>query len=155
MASEGFWVLIIRKGQALVPTQAKTEAGFYLGIEPIEVIDARDRAGVEQAMLRAISRGNPPAPTPSRDSYCAKTDPLLRRAKAKSYSAFEKGTKSWKLSKHENAYFIVPYRPHEDGGAVEDVKRTERISGEAPIEEVVRRLVDRALGPDNRNAATS
>jgi len=145
MTDQGFWILIIYKGQAFVPTEAKTEAGFYLGIEPIEVVDARERAGVEQAVLRAIGRGNPPVPTPSRDSYSAKIDPLLRRAKAKSFSTFEKDAQSWKLSKHDGAYFIVPYRPHEDGGAVEDVKRTERISGEEPIETVVRRLVDRAL----------
>jgi hypothetical protein len=147
MVDKGFWMLIIRKGQAFIPTQARTQSGFYMGVEPIEVVQTSDRPGVEQALLRAIDRGNPPVRTPSLPEMEDNSkSALLKCAKVKSLSAFEKGAERWQLSKHEGAYSIVPYRPHEEGGAVADLKRAERIPGDEPIQAVVRRLVDRALG---------
>ena len=59
MADKGLWLLFLRKGQAFIPTMARTEAGFYMGIEPVEVVDIQDQAGVEQALMRAVGRGNP------------------------------------------------------------------------------------------------
>ena len=147
MTDKGFWLLIIRKGQAFIPTQARTEAGFYMAIEPIEVVDARDGPRLEQALLRAVSRGNPSVPTPLlTEVNDSSKNPLLKLAKVKSSSAFEKHAKSWQLSKRDGAYFVVPYRPHESGGKVEDVERTERIPGDVPLEAAVRRLVGLALG---------
>jgi hypothetical protein len=145
MPNDGFWLLILHKGQAFVPTTAKTEAGFYLSIEPIDVIDTSDERKVEEALLRAIGRGNPAVPTPSRADYSRKPA-LLRLAKAKSRASFERVAKSWKLSKRQGAYFIVPYRHREDSGAEEDTERGEAIPADVPLEEVVHRLVRRALG---------
>jgi hypothetical protein len=45
MTNTGFWLLILRNGQVFVPTMAKMEADIYMGIEPVEAIDARDLAG--------------------------------------------------------------------------------------------------------------
>jgi hypothetical protein len=152
MVDDGFWLLILRKGQAFVPTMARTAAGFYMGIEPIEVVDARDPAALEQAIIRVVRRGNPAVPTPSRTDY-SKKSALLKHAKVKSLSSFEKLAKSWKFSKREGAYFIVPYRSREDfSGAEEDLERGEAIPAERPLEEVVRRLVRRALAADSHVA---
>ena len=142
MGKDGFWLLILRKGKAFVPTMAQTEAGFYIGIEPVEVIDATDRQGLEQALIRAVNRGNPVVPTPTRDKF--PEDPLLKHAKVKSLSTFEKSAQSWKLSKREGAYLIAPYRPGKHGGSEEDVDRTEAIPEEEPLEYAVHRLVERA-----------
>ena len=46
MSEDGLWLLTIRKGQAFMPTMARTEAGFYIGIDPVEVIDASDRVAL-------------------------------------------------------------------------------------------------------------
>ena len=46
MLKDGLWMLVLRKGQAFIPTMAQTEAGFYVGIEPVEVVDLSDRKGV-------------------------------------------------------------------------------------------------------------
>jgi hypothetical protein len=139
---DGFWMLTIRKGQAFIPTMAQTEAGFYMGIDPVEVVDAFDRRAVEDAMLRAIARGNPRVPTPTRDNF--PEDVLLKYAKVKSLSMFEKVARTWKFSKRAGAYLIAPYRPLRTGGSEEDPKRTEAIPDEEPIESAVRRLVELA-----------
>jgi hypothetical protein len=143
MADSGHWTLILFKGQALVPTMARTAAGFYIGIEPVETVDARNRTAVEQALMRAIGRGNPSVPTPSRTDF--PKNPLLKYVKLKSDSSFDKLSRSWKLSKHDGAYLIVPYRLRRDTGKEEDVEHGEAIPASAPLEEVVRRLVRRAL----------
>ena len=122
---------------------ARTEAGFYIGIEPVEVVDVADRVALEQAIIRVVMRGNPAIRTPARADYPKSV--LLKHAKVKSLSSFEKLAKSWKFSKREGAYFIVPYRRRKDSGAEEDLERGEAIPAGEPLEEVVRRLVRRAL----------
>jgi len=139
---DGFWMLTIRKGQAFIPTMAQTEAGFYMGIDPVEVADVSDRKAVEDVMLRAIVRGNPTVPTLTRDTF--PEDVLLKHAKVKSLSTFEKLAQTWKFSKREGAYLIAPYRPLKSGGSEEDPEKTEAIPTDEPIECAVRRLVERA-----------
>jgi hypothetical protein len=143
MLKDGLWLLTIRKTRVFVPTMAKTEAGFYMGIEPVEVVDATDREAVERAMIRAIARGNPVIPTPTRDNF--PEDPLLKHANVKSLSTFERSAQTWKLSKRQGAYLIAPYKPGKEGGSVEDFDRTEAVPAEIPLETVVHRLVERAM----------
>jgi hypothetical protein len=139
---DGFWMLTIRKGHAFIPTMAQTEAGFYMGIDPVEVVDASDRKAVVDAVLRAIARGNPRVPTPTRDNF--PEDVLLKYANVKSLSTFEKLAQTWKFSKRQGAYLIAPYRPLKSGGSEEDPERTEAIPTEEPLETAVQRLVERA-----------
>jgi hypothetical protein len=65
----GVWLLFVRKGKVFIPTVARTEAGYYLGIEPIAVIDCQDRNAVSSGLVDAIKRGNPIIPTPSRANF--------------------------------------------------------------------------------------
>jgi hypothetical protein len=139
MLEDGFWLIFVFKEQVFVPTMARTEAGFYIGIEPVEVVDLRDHAAVEQALMRAISRGNPSVPTPPRANF--PKNPLLKYAKVKSDSSFDKVAKSWKLSKRDGAYLIVPYRPRKDRGQEEDTERGEAMPADLPLDAVVRRLI--------------
>jgi hypothetical protein len=143
MLEDGFWLIFVFKEQVFVPTMARTEAGFYIGIEPVEVVDLCDHAAVEQALIRTISRGNPSVPTPSRANF--PKNPLLKYAKVKSDSSFDKVAKSWKLSKRDGAYFIVPYRPRKDRGQEEDTERGEAMPADLRLDAVARRLISRAL----------
>jgi hypothetical protein len=144
MVGDGLWLVFLLKGQALVPTMAKTKAGIYLGIEPVEVVAPPDQTALEQAIIRVVKRGNPSVPPPPGGANFPKS-PLLKYAKMKSISGFDKLAKSWKLSKREGAYVIVPYRARKDSGAEEDTERGEAIAAEEPLETVVRRLVHRVL----------
>jgi len=143
MATDGLWLLILRKGQAFVPTMAQTEAGFYVGVDPVEVVDLSDWKGVEDALFRAVSRGNPIIPTPTRDAFPEPV--LLKYAKVKSLSTFERSAETWQLSKREGAYLLAPYLPQEHGGAEQDPDRTEAVPADMPLAEIIHRLVERAI----------
>lgn len=141
MPKTGLWLLFVFKGKAFVLTMAKTEAGFYMGVEPIDVVDLADKVELEKAIIAAIQRGNPSVPTPPREGF---PEPILKYAKVRSIAAFEKQSKCWKLSFRDNAYLIAPYRLSRHGGSEEDTIRTEAIPDDIPLEKVVRRLIERA-----------
>jgi hypothetical protein len=81
----GFYV---RKGIAYVPTRAITEAG-YLDVEPVAVAAVADFETFRRAIYDALRRGNPTVPTPTRAKFPVPV--VLKYAKARSWSAFEKG----------------------------------------------------------------
>jgi hypothetical protein len=76
MVEDGLWLVFLFKEQVFVPTMARTTAGFYMGIEPVEVVNAFDRAALEQAIIRVVKRENPSVPTPTRTKF--PKSPLLK-----------------------------------------------------------------------------
>jgi hypothetical protein len=145
MVEDGHWLIFLFEEKVLIPTMARTKAGFYMGIEPVEVVDAFDPAALEQAVIRVVKRGNPAVPTPAGGAKFPKSV-LLKYARIKSISSFDKLAKCWQLSKRQGAYLIVPYRPRKDKGQEEDMERGEAIPADVPLERVVRRLISRATG---------
>jgi len=115
-----------------------------MGIEPVAVLDSSDREGIQSAFLDVIRRGNPTVPTPTRATY--PPDPLLKHAKVKSASEFERLVQRWKLGRYATEFVVTSYRPGKYGGAEEDPRGRESFSEKEPIEFVVSRLLDRALG---------
>jgi len=53
-------------GRVLVPTMAKTEAGFWLEMDPVEEAAAADANSIASALQRCASRATPVIPTPNR-----------------------------------------------------------------------------------------
>jgi hypothetical protein len=133
--------LYIRKGLAYVPTEARTEAGFYLEVEPIEVVTASDEAALEKALLDTIRRGHPIVPTPDwRDT----TSSVARCAKVKSWSAFQRDALCWGVGLEGGQYVIAPWRKS-GRGFEPDREAKEFLPGDTPVEQVVRRLVQRVV----------
>jgi hypothetical protein len=144
MIEDGFWLVFLFREQILVPTMARTQAGYYMGIDPVEVVDSHNQRAIEQAVIRTVKRGNPSVPTPPGGARFPKS-PLLKYAKIKSVSSFDKIAKSWKFVKRDGAFLIVPYRPQANQGQEEDTERGEAIPAGVPLETAVRRLVQRIL----------
>ena len=63
------WHVYLRKGIVFVPTVARTQAGYYLDIEPVAAISATDAEAVRDVVKQAITRGNPLVPTPTRATF--------------------------------------------------------------------------------------
>lgn len=61
----------VRDGVAFLPTVARTTAGFWMDVEPVEVVPfaAAETAGLCAALARVIDRGNPTVPTPTRATF--------------------------------------------------------------------------------------
>jgi len=101
------WEFYVRKGLAYIPTMARTEAGYYPAIEPVEVVPVTDRIALEQALARTLYRGNPTIPAPTRENF---PQPVaLSHAGLKSWSRFVQDASGWSIA-HENGRFVIaPY----------------------------------------------
>jgi hypothetical protein len=84
-------VIWIRQGKAYVPTQAQTEAGYFMGIEPIHIVELT-KDDLQIAIEKTLAAGHPKVATPTRDEFRNRKDPLLKAAKARSWKEFERNT---------------------------------------------------------------
>jgi len=141
----------LRRGIAYVPTVAKTQAGYWLGIEPVDVERVSDAEALKAVLLRAISRGNPIVPTPSREHF--PRDVMRRYCGMRSFSAFERTTQLWSISQHGDEYVICPWRRSERyrGAWEEDDERRATIPAGMSLQEVVGKAAELAfLSRDGR-----
>ena len=58
-----------KSGQVLVPTMAKTDAGFWLEVDPVEEAAISDVSSITAALQRCASRGCSAVPTPPRSAF--------------------------------------------------------------------------------------
>ena len=118
---------------------AKTEAGIYTGIDPVTVVPVADTDALMAAIKKTMARGNPIIPTPSRDSW---PEPVvLKYAKVKSWSAFEKEALNWGILEKGGIYQIKPGRRHPEGGWEDDPEKIETLPEGATIADVAKRVV--------------
>jgi hypothetical protein len=142
------WNLYLRNGTAYVPTVAQTEAGFFLDIDPVEVVPAIDTEALRNAVKQAIGRGNPRVPTPTRAAFPKPV--VLRYAKVKSWSTFEKGCSNWTIVEKGGLYQIKRGRKRPDRGWEDDPTQIEALppgTGIAEIARLAASAMKSALGP--------
>jgi hypothetical protein len=82
-------VIWIRRGKAYIPTQAQTEAGYFMGIEPIYIAELT-KDDLKIALEKTLAAGHPKVATPTRDDLLNRKDPLLKAAKVRSWKEFER-----------------------------------------------------------------
>lgn len=133
------WHLFLRKDTAYVPTVARTDAGFFLDMDPVEVVPAGDADALRHAVKQAIGRGNPRVPTPTRATFPAWV--VLKYAKVKSRSAFEKGCSLWTIVEKDGLYQIRSNRKRPDGGWEPDPAQVEVFPPRIGVDEVAQRVV--------------
>ena len=136
-------ICYLRKGTIYVPTAARTEAGFYLIVEPVSAVDVNDANALRRALKEAIARGNPTIPTPPRNNY---PEPVMPKyAGVRSLRAFERGTRLWHIRSHarfaEGAYQIVGQRHEPNGSWFDDPEQTITFPLGTNIELVIDRLI--------------
>jgi len=135
----------LRRGTVYVPTMAQTEAGFWLGIEPVVVEKVADADALKGVLLRAITQGNPIVPTPTREHF--PPDVMRRYCGMKSFSAFERTAQLWSISHKADSYVICPWRrsARYRGAWEEDHKRETIVPAAMGLEEIARRAASIAL----------
>jgi hypothetical protein len=132
------WQIYLRNGTVYVPTVAQTEAGFYLGIEPVHVVPVGDTEAVQRAIYQAISKGNPLVATPTRANFPKPV--ILRYANVKSWSTFEKNALFWSVVEKDGAYKICRGRRRPDRGWEDDPTRIDEVPPGAGLDEVAQRV---------------
>ena len=124
---------------------AKTEAGYWMGIEPVEIRKVETPEVLKGLLLAVIERGNPIVPTPTRDNF---PRPVMERyCGLKSLSAFERTASCWAISQDDSGFHIYEWRRSERyRGAMEKADETEVIlPRDAPLEAVVLRAAEIAM----------
>ncbi len=132
------WHIYLRNRTAFIPTVAQTDAGFYLDVDPVEVVSATDTEAFQHAVKQAIGRGNPKVPTPTRAAFPKPV--VLKYATVKSWSAFEKGCLNWTIVEKDNVYRVIQGRKRPDRGWEDDPERIEALPPGTSIDEVAQRV---------------
>lgn len=133
------WGLFVRNNVAYIPTSAKTEAGFYLEIEPVEMAKIEDSANFREALKAALSRGNPIVATPKREDYGK--PPVMKYAKVKSWAQMERESSFWGITENNGNYEFGPYRKRADRGWEEDPSRITKLPPKLTVDEVAEEIV--------------
>jgi hypothetical protein len=142
------WHLYLRNGMVYVPTVAQAESGGHLGyfmdIDPVEVVAVTDTETLQRAIKEAMSKGNPVVPAPTRDAFPKPV--VLKYAKVKSWSAFDKGTLNWKIREKSGSYEIVQERRRPDRGWEDDPTKIESLPAGTTLDEVAQRVASPKAG---------
>ena len=133
------WHCFLRRGVVFVPSTDRTEAGFYMDVDPVEVVPLSDPDGVARALRRTVTRGNPIIPTPSR--FAKIEPPVLKYSGVKSWSTFARSAILWGIGQRHGIFYIDAYKKRSDRGWEEDFERRIAFPPSATIEEVCERLV--------------
>lgn len=133
------WSCYIIGQLVIIPTVSLTEDGLYLETEPVRTESLNNTEELVQKILGTVRQGYPYVPAPQPGALPRPV--VLKYAKAKSWSTFERNAALWSISEEGGEFVIGPDARAEDRGWVRDPTRLERIPGTVPLESVVRRLV--------------
>jgi len=124
---------------------ARTEAGYWLMVEPVHVEAAGTAEALQKALLAVIARGNPTVQTPTRSNF---PRPIMERyCGMKSLSTFERTATYWTISQNEHSFRVYQWRRSERyRGAWEENHDGEiRLPVGTPLEEVTRSAAEFAM----------
>jgi hypothetical protein len=103
----------LRKGVIYLPLMRRTEAGFYVGVDPVAVVNVTATEELRAALRTALAHKPLTIPTPPRD---AKLSSTLAIAKVRSWPAFEREATCWLIREHNSIWKIAIQRSRKDGG---------------------------------------
>lgn len=137
------WSIYLRNGHVFVPTTAQTEAngnlGYFMDADPVTVVPATDIEALGKAISEIVSKGNPVVPAPTPGNFPKPI--VLKYAKVKSWSAFEKSSLAWSISEEDEILQINPQRRRLDRGWEDDPDRVEIFPLGTTPNVVIKRLV--------------
>ena len=94
-----------RTGNVIVPTLAKTEAGYWLDIEPVELGSWSNPESVAEAVEKALARSGQVVPTPTRQNFPKPV--VLPYSKARSINDFEKKYDLASIARSQDGYHSI------------------------------------------------
>lgn len=142
----------LRQGVVYMPTVVRTDAGFYMNVEPVAVVPVSNTDGIRSALHEIIARRNTVIPTPKRNEYPPSL--LPRYAGVKSDRAFMHGTAHWAVDEKGGDYQIIGYRLHKDGYWVQDAAQKIVLSTGSMAENVVEQMIGILRDAARRQSST-
>lgn len=129
----------LRKGIVYVPTLGRVGTAHYRVVEPVAVVTVSQTSDLRGAFREAIARDNPTVPPlPVHD----RPPPLmLKYARVRSWSAFERSTLTWDLKSRNGRYEIVAQRRRPDRGWEPDPTNIVVFPPEATVDDLIDRMI--------------
>lgn len=131
-------VIWIKQGKAYLPTQAQTEAGYYLGIEPIYIANLT-KEDMTIAIEKVLATGHPRVSTITREEFRHRKDPLLAITKSKSWKDFENDAIAFTISWTEDK--VVLNITDKSSKFQHDLNREHIFPPETPLDMIVESIL--------------
>lgn len=113
--------------------------GFYRGIEPVAVVSISDRDSLRQALRMTIARGNPSVPMLKRNEWPAPV--VLKYARVKTWSAFERGMQCWDVEEKRTVFRISGNVKSPNGMWVADPDQAITFPSGTALDNVIDRMI--------------
>jgi len=141
------WHVYFRAGRFFVPVVARTDAGYYLDIEPVGV-SAVDDAGALTALLQqVIDAGNPPVPAPLRGQFPRPV--ILGPAGVKSWAAFERTSVCWTITSVGREHLVAATGRAPDGRWRDDPTHTATVAADAGVAGIASAILRQVTARDD------
>jgi len=129
----------LRNGTVYLPTMGKMGKGFYRGVEPVAAVAASNPNALRQALADTIARGNPEVPVLRRREWPPPV--VLKYAAVKSWSAFERGMRLWRITRKNGNFEISEQKKQPDRMWRDDPDQIVSFPPGTSTDEVVDRMV--------------
>ncbi|MDB4908689.1 MAG: hypothetical protein JWO05_3473 [Gemmatimonadetes bacterium] len=126
-------------GSFIIPTVQRTPDGIHLEAEPVDTVTAPDAASLTAALKRAMERGNPAVPRPSRRSFPQPV--VVESAGAKSWRAFEEMARLTTIDVDGGAIRFAPTERVPGAGFQEKAGEMREFAGPDALPDVVGALL--------------
>ena len=135
------WHVYVRKGTAFVPDVARTEAGFFLDVEPVRVAKLSDLRSLATAIEQAMATGNLRVPTPTRTAFPKPV--ILKPAGVKNWNAFVERGACFTIFREEDELEVTETGRNDDGEWIDVPSLNQKLSGGSPALEIATRIAER------------
>lgn len=138
---EGYVSVIVRQGKAHIPTEAITDVGVYIMVDPVYTIGL-DLNALAETMRLVLAKGNPQIPHPARDEINSLPQPLLKAAKAKNWKELTRGGMSYSVRWSKDEIALYFFEPDKKGYFKMDLARIIRFSPDTDMRTVAQAILD-------------
>lgn len=136
------WNIYIRDGFMYIPTPGLTDAGFYIDVDPVEVVNMSNKGELKRVLSEALNKESPKIPAPTRAAFPKPA--VLKYAGLKSWQSFHRTASCWVISRQPGSYIIQGFR--RDGRGWEgDPDKIIIVPEEKGIDEVIRTFIAQVM----------
>lgn len=141
-AARAMWHVYVRKGIALIPNVARTDAGFFLDVDPVRVVGLNEPQALAAAIEQAMAAGNPQVPTPTRAAF--PTPVILKPARVKTWKGFVHGGACFTILRGEGGIDIEETGRDENGEWKDAPSLSQKLAASASALDIAHRIATHA-----------
>ena len=133
--------VLIRKGRAYLPVNAKIQGDGYLEMEPVFEAELTEDALIA-ALEKIIAAGHPLIPPPSKEEMKRRKDPVLIATGAKSWNQLAKDSFSYTIAWHDGNIKLFLHALDEKGRFASGLGRYTTFQEGTPLSTIVKAILD-------------